>query len=187
MVLCPLSVALWGRAQVPQLWWWEPRSRRRWCRVLAAACGGSGRLVCFYLLPASPPVQLSGRSHDTLAYGLRVGLLDNSRGDSARRSTCAPCTCFGYREGDQGCGSKRSGIYQHFNQQVDPWYLLRLLADVVNNHPLFPPEDVDGQIVVLSLNSLNLRYWCGNIESFEAKTITSRILWRPVNIVAGWE
>ena len=55
-----------------------------------------------------------------------------------------------------------------FNQQqVDPWYLLRLLADVVNNHPLFPPEDVDGQVVVLSLNSLNLRDWCGSINPFE--------------------
>ena len=64
-----------------------------------------------------------------------------------------------------------------FNQhQIDPWYLLRLLADVVNNHPLFPTEDVDGQEVVLSLNSLNLRDWCGSIDPFEAQTIISRIL-----------
>ena len=45
----------WGRAQVLQLWWWEPQSRRRWCKRLAAACGGSERLVCFYVLLASPP------------------------------------------------------------------------------------------------------------------------------------
>ena len=36
-----------------------------------------------------------------------------------------------------------------FNQQqVDPWHVLRLLADVVNDHPLVPAEDVDGQVVL---------------------------------------
>ena len=51
-----------------------------------------------------------------------------------------------------------------FNQQqVDPWHVFGLLADVVNNHPLIPPKDVDGQ-VVLPLNSWNLRDWCGSID-----------------------
>ena len=50
-----------------------------------------------------------------------------------------------------------------FNQQqVDPCHNFGLFADVVNNHPLIPPKDVDGQ-VVLPLNSLNLRDWCGSI------------------------
>ena len=43
-----------------------------------------------------------------------------------------------------------------FNQQqVDPWHVFGLFADVVNNHPLIPPKDVDGQVVLL-LNSFNL-------------------------------
>ena len=33
-------------------------------------------------------------------------------------------------------------------QQVDPWHVLRLLADVVNDHPLVPAEDVDGQVIL---------------------------------------
>ena len=63
-----------------------------------------------------------------------------------------------------------------FNQQqVDPWHIFGLFADVANNHPLIPPKDIDGQ-VVLPLNSFNLRDWCGSIDPFEAPTIISRVL-----------
>ena len=63
-----------------------------------------------------------------------------------------------------------------FNQQrVDPWHVFGLFADVVNNHPLIPPKDVDGQ-VVLPLNSLNLRDWCGSIDPFEVQAVISRVL-----------
>ena len=35
-----------------------------------------------------------------------------------------------------------------FNQQqFDPWHVFGLFADVVNNHPLIPPKDIDGQVV----------------------------------------
>ena len=37
-------------------------------------------------------------------------------------------------------------------QDIDPRHVFELYADVVNNHPLIPPKDVDGQ-VVLPLNS----------------------------------
>ena len=63
-----------------------------------------------------------------------------------------------------------------FNQQqVDPWHVFGLLADVVNNHPLIPPKDVDGQ-VVLPLSSWNLRDWRGRIYPLAVQPIVSRVL-----------
>ena len=64
----------------------------------------------------------------------------------------------------------------HFNrQQVDPWHVFGLLADVVNNLPLIPPKDVDGQ-VVLPLSSWNLTDWPGRIYPFAVQPIVSRVL-----------
>ena len=69
MVLCPLSIALCGVELRSLNFGSESLSRRRLCKGLAAACGGSGRLVCFYLLPASHPYScLAGPT--TLASGL---------------------------------------------------------------------------------------------------------------------
>ena len=54
-----------------------------------------------------------------------------------------------------------------FNQQqVDLWHVFGLFADVVNNHPLIPPKDVDGQ-VVLPLHSWDLRGWCWSVDPCE--------------------
>ena len=51
-------------------------------------------------------------------------------------------------------------------QDIDPRHVFGLFADVVNNHPLIPPKDVDGQ-VVSPLDSLNLRDWCWSIDPCE--------------------
>ena len=63
-----------------------------------------------------------------------------------------------------------------FNQQqVAPWHVFGLFADVMNKHPLIPPKDVDGQ-VVLPLSSWNLRDWHGRIFPFADQPIISRVL-----------
>ena len=60
----------------------------------------TGGCLCFYLLLASPPVQLSGRSHGTLACELLADPSLCSHEDSVRRSACAPCAYSGRRAGD---------------------------------------------------------------------------------------
>ena len=113
MVLCPLSIALRG-VELRSLDFGGESLKvgaddvRGWQLL---HCGGFKRSACFYLLLAFPPTQLSGLSHDTLACGPQVGLLDNSRGDRARRNMCAPYTYFGRREGGQGCRSRRRAVF----------------------------------------------------------------------------
>ena len=55
---------------------------------------------CSYPFPASPPARLSGLFHDSRVCGLPADPPLCSREGSPRRSACAPCVCFGHREGD---------------------------------------------------------------------------------------
>ena len=59
----------------------------------------------------------------------------------------------------------------HFNQQqVDPWYLLRLLAEAVGSYALVPAKYIDGQLTLL-LHFGDLRDGRGGIDPLKLQTI----------------
>ena len=100
-MLCPLSIALRG-VELRSLDFGGESLKvgvddvRGWQLLVC----GFERSACFYLLPASPPVQLSGRSHDTLACGLLADPPLCSHEGSAHRSACGHCKRSGRGAGD---------------------------------------------------------------------------------------
>ena len=59
----------------------------------------------------------------------------------------------------------------HFNQQqVDPWYLLWLLAEAVDSDALVLAKYIDGQVTLL-LHFGNLRDGRGDIDPLKVQTI----------------
>ena len=150
-------------------------------------CGGPGRWACFYPLPASPSAQLSGVSHDTRVCELPAGLLFCSHEDSARKSACAPGSCFDRRGGGRGSWSRLVKYAGHFNlQQVNPWYLLWLLAEAVDSDALVPAKYIDGQVTLL-FHIGDLRDGCEGIDPLKVQTIFGGVpswslwvmRWRP--------
>ena len=60
-------------------------------------------------------------------------------------------------------------------QQVDAGLVGRLFAEVMDDYPFFPPEDVDGQ-VVLFFHFWNLRNGCWGVNGLEVEVVQGRVL-----------
>ena len=69
-------------------------------------------------------------------------------------------------------------------QQVDAGHVGRLFAEVVDNYPFFPAEDVDDQDV-LFFHIWNLRDGCWGVNGLEVEVVQGRILAWPVNMVCS--
>ena len=71
-------------------------------------------------------------------------------------------------------------------QQVDPWYILWLLAEAMDSDGLVPAKYIDGQVTLL-LDFEDLRDWRGGIDPLKVQTIFSGVpSWSLVVMWRRW-
>ena len=151
MVLCPLSVVLCGVELRPLSLGDES------LKVCIDDVGGRQLLVVVLEGELVLTLFWHLHPHSCLAYPTTLGSVGLQRVFSSVAMKIALATVLALpvlalivEEAVEVLGPGVVKLTGHFNQQqVDPWYLLWLLAEVVDRNALVPAKYIDGQVTLL--------------------------------------